>query len=158
MLSKSSPAILYVPALILLLCTAGSAGAAPADPCSLLTPDQVSAVLGSKVEPGKAVGSKMCEWRLPNQPNSLNGKKAALILQDSRAFAYAKMPVNDSTITKTPVTGVGDEAIQGTTAGKVTTLSVRKGDTAFTVHVTGFPIDQAQAMEKTLALQILPKL
>jgi hypothetical protein len=131
--------------------------AAPKDPCSLLTPEQVSAVLGSKVEAGKALGPKMCQWLVANQPNSLAGKKAAVTLQDLRGFNYAKMPLNDSRITKTPVSGIGDEAVQGTTVGKVTTLSVRKGDTAFTVHVTGFPIDQAETMEKSLALQILPK-
>jgi hypothetical protein len=139
------------------LSIAGVSKGAPGDPCSLLTTEQVSAALGTQVEAGKAVGPKMCQWLVPNQPNSLAGKKVAVTLQDMRGFNYAKMPVNDSRITKTPVSGIGDEAVQGTTVGKVTTLSVRKGDSAFTVHVTGFPVEQAQSMEKSLALQILPK-
>ena len=153
---NSSLAIVSI--ALTLFCTASSTNAAPSDPCSLLTPDQIGAVIGSTVEAGKAVGTKMCQWLVPNQPAGLNGKKVAVTLQDSRAFAYAKTPVNDARITKTPVSGVGDEAIQGTTLGKVTTLTVKKGDTVFVVHVTGFPVDQAQSMEKSLALQILPKL
>ena len=150
---NSSLAIVSI--ALTLFCTARSTNAAPSDPCSLLTPDQISAVIGSTVEAGKAVGTKMCQWLVPNQPTGL---KVAVTLQDSRAFAYAKTPVNDSRITKTPVPGVGDEAIQGTALGKVTTLTVKKGDTVFVVHVTGIPVDQAQSMEKSLALQILPKL
>ena len=61
-------------------------------------------------------------------------------------------------ITKTPVTGVGDDAVFGTTQGIGTVLTVKKGDIVFVVHVFGFPDDQTQAKEKALALQILPKL
>ena len=74
-----------------------------------------------------------------------------------RAFAYAKMPVGHG-ITKIRASGIGDEAIWGRTAGYATVLTVKKGSLAFGVHFYGFPNDQIEAKEKTLALEILPKL
>jgi hypothetical protein len=130
--------------------------AAPANACSLLTPDQVSAVLGVTVGEGKSVVPKVCQWSVSGQ-----SKKVLLTLLDERAFAYAKMPVGHG-ITKTPVGGIGDEALYGTTPRVATTLSVRKGKSAFTVRVAGFDetkdIDQIKEKEKTLAEEILSKM
>ena len=42
----------------------------PLDPCSLLTPDQIKAVLNSPVEPGQpgvAKGSNECTWAPPKK-------------------------------------------------------------------------------------------
>lgn len=65
-------------------------------------------------------------------------------------------------ITKTPVSGIGDEALYGTTPRVATTLSVRKGKSAFTVRVAGFDetkdIDLIKEKEKTLAEEILSKM
>jgi hypothetical protein len=69
--------------------------------------------------------------------------------------------VNSKAITKAPATGIGDEAVYGTTSGYATTLSVKKGDFFSVVRVWGVPLDQAkavddvQAREKTLVPQIL---
>jgi hypothetical protein len=143
-----------------LIATLGSRAtyaAPPADPCSLLTASQVGDVLGVSVGPGQKVGGKLCQWSAGGQPAGPNGKKVLLTLQDERAFTYAKMPVGHG-ITKTPVSGVGDDAVYGTTPGVGTTLAVKKGAAAFVVHVTGFSIDDIKAKEKTLALEVLPKL
>ena len=143
-----------------LLVTFGSRAtyAAPAvDPCSLLTAAQVGDVLGLSVGPGQKVAAKLCQWSAPGQATGPNGKKVLLTLQDERAFTYAKMPVGHG-ITKTPVTGIGDDAVYGTTPGLGTTLAVKKGTVAFVVHVTGFSEDEIKAKEKTLALEIIPKL
>ena len=51
---------------------------------------------------------------------------------------------------------LGDDALYITTLG--IGLNVKKGDTAFTIRVYGFPKDQMQAKEKTLALDALSKL
>ena len=128
------------------------------DPCSLLTPAQVSAVLGVNVGPGKSLVSTICGWAAPNQTPGVAVKKVTITIQKPQAFAYAKMPVNSKAITKTPVSGIGDDAVFGTTSGKFATLTVKKGDVVFGVHVDGFPLDQIEEKEKTLAKEIVTKL
>lgn len=123
-----------------------------ADPCSLLTPAQVTAELGVPAAPGQAlVPSKVCVW------SASAGKRVIITLQDPRSFAYARMPVGNG-IVKVPVSGIGDDAVYGTTPGSSTVLTVKKGDVVFVVHVNGFPNDQLETKEKTLALDVLGKL
>lgn len=131
---------------------------AATDPCSLLTPAQVSAVLGVNVGAGKTLASTVCDWTSPNQAPGVAAKKVTVTLQKPQAFAYAKMPVNSKEITKTPVSGIGDDAVFGATSGKYSSLTVKKGDVVFAVHVFGFPLDQQEDKEKTLAKEILGKL
>src|SRR5262249_3027840 len=118
-----------IPAVFFIICTSTAYAAMPSDPCSLLTPAQVSAALGTTVGAGVAVGSALCQWIAPNQPNSMNAKKVTLRLQNAQQFAYAKTLVGGG-ITKTPASGIGDEAVYGTspgtTPGLATTLAVRK--------------------------------
>ena len=146
----------------LLLAGAPSAFAAPPSPCTLLTAAQVSAVLGVNVGEGQPRLSTLCEWSEPGKPTP-GSKKVTLTLQNPQAFAYAKMQVGGG-ITKTPVSGIGDEAIYGTTTNLAAVLTVKKGDVVFVVRVYGFPIDpgkpleEVQAKEKTLALEIVSKL
>jgi hypothetical protein len=136
--------------------------APPSDPCSLLTPAQVSAVLGVNVGEGQRMAPTLCEWSVSGQSGP-GSKKVTVTLQNPQAFAYAKMPVGHG-ITKTPVSGIGDDAVYGTTPNFAATLTVKKGDVVFAVRVFGFPIaegkslDEVQAKEKTLALEILSKL
>jgi hypothetical protein len=157
---KTSTALVIGVLCVLAVCRSRPAyGAPPADPCTLLTQPQVSAVLGASVGVGKRVAPTLCEWSAPGQPQTLSAKKVTVTLQDERAFAAAKTPVPDgrARITKAPVSDVGDEAVSGTSpAGTV--LTVKKGSTVFVVHVYGFPVDQTKVMEKTLALHILSKL
>lgn len=136
--------------------------APPADPCSLLTQAQASAVLGVNVDPAKRVAPTMCSWSAPNQANSVNAKKIAVLISNERAFTYAKTPVVASE-TAVPANGICDDAAYsfptGEKSGAATSLFVKKGSSFFTVHVYGFP-DQAKAMamEKTLALNACTKL
>ena len=147
----------------LLLAGPPGALAAPGGPCSLLTAAQVSAVLGVSVGEGQPRLSTLCEWSEPGK-SAPGSKKVTLTLQNPQAIAYAKTPVPGGGITKTPVSGVGDEAIFGTTANIAAVLTVKKGDVVFVVRVYGFPIDSGkpleavQAKEKTLALEIVSKL
>ena len=148
----------------LVLCSSqlAFAGGTETDPCSLLTQAQVSAVLGTNVDPAKQVTPTMCGWSAPNQPNSINAKKVALLMSNERAFGFAKTPVVSSETTA-PASGICEDAVYsfptGNKSGLATALYVKKGSTYFTVHVYGFP-DQAKtmAMEKTLALNACSKL
>jgi hypothetical protein len=154
--SKYSTA-LVIAAFCILNCTSRPADAAPTtDPCTLLTQAQVSAALGVDVAAGQHFAKTICQWSAPG-PSTPNARKLMLTLQDERAFAYAKMPVGHG-VTKTPVSGIGDDAVSGTTPGLGTVLTVKKANVVFVVHVFGFPPDEVQAKEKTLALQILSKL
>jgi hypothetical protein len=135
--------------------------APPTNACSLLTTAQVSAVLGVPVEAGKPLAptiTKVCHWGAINAAREgMTSKGAMLTLQDAGAFAYAKMPVGHGII-KVPVSGIGDDAVYGTTPGYPTVLTVKKGDVVFVVHVNGFSDEQIKAKEKTLALDVLAKL
>ena len=73
-------------------------------------------------------------------------------------FNTAKTPVNG--ITKTPVTGVGDEAFYMVSPLRVSP-QVRKGNSVFEIMVGGFPAQQSEqvkTMEKTLAQDAVAKL
>lgn len=130
----------------------------PANACSLLTPAEVSAVLGMAVGTGTPfpTNSKLCQWGTVSLDGRA-GKGVTLNLQDVAAFAYAKMPLGHG-ITKVPVSGIGDDAVYGTTPGWPTVLTVKKGQVVFTLHVSGFPDEQLKTKEKTLALNVLAKL
>jgi hypothetical protein len=159
---RSSKIVTAVFAAILLALCARTAWAT--DACSLLTPAQVSAVLGVQVGPGEHIvpnNTAMCGWSQPGH-NGLSDKKVVLTLytqMGSRTpadrFNTAKTPVHG--VTKTPVSGIGDEAFYST-AGAVTALVVRKGNTPFHVDVRGFPAEQVKDKEKTLAGEIVGKL
>jgi hypothetical protein len=135
----------------------------PPDPCSLLTAAQVGSVLGVQVSEGHRIVPKLCEWAAPAQPGT-STKKLTVTYETAQGFAYAKMPVGARGITKVPVSGMGDDAVLGTTPKIATTLTVKKGDLYFSVHIWGFPLvqtqdlEKVQAMEKTLAHEILAKL
>jgi LysM repeat protein len=79
-------------------------------------------------------------------------------MQDAKAFAFAKSPAKSANLTKTPASGVGDEAVFNTIGSVTATLTVKKGDTYFEVHVYGFGVEQTQMIEKTLAQAIVAKL
>lgn len=153
--TKHSAALFIGALFVLVACTSRPAYCAP-DPCSLLTQAHVSAALGVQVGEGRLVVPTICEWAAPGE-SAPRAKKVLITLQGPQAFAYAKMPVGHG-ITKTPVSGIGDDAVYGTTPGAPTVLTVKKGNVVFVVHVTGLPDDQTKAKEKTLALEILSKL
>lgn len=147
---------------VLAFCAVRPALAAPpTDACALLTPAQVGAVLGITVGAGTPLipaNTKLCQWGAVSLAGKGMAKKGVMLtLQNPMAFAYAKMPVGHGII-KVPVSGIGDDAVYGTTPGYPTVLTVKKGDVVFVVHVNGFPDDQIKAKEKQLALDVLAKL
>jgi hypothetical protein len=140
-----------------LLASASAAdGAPPADACSLLTPAQVSAALGATAGEGKAVTPSLCQWTAPGKNGG--SERVAVTIGNAQRFAMAKVPVNTPSVTKTPVSGIGDEAVFGTTAGQAASINVKKGEVYFAVTLMGVPLDKAQAVATTLAKDVLGKL
>jgi hypothetical protein len=126
--------------------------------CALLTTAQVTAALGTAVEAGVplvASNPTSCGWAPPGGPN-IDAKKVTVQLSTLKSFEASKKPM--SGIEKTPLSGVGDDAIYVTTPGFGTGLNVRKGNSAFQVRVGGFKPDKEKEIEKALAMQILKKL
>jgi len=145
--------IVFGGSMVFVVATRPAAPAAAAvDPCSLLTPAQVAAALGVP-EVKTSQGEKRCGW-VPKKyaPGS---KQAYLQLEDEKGFEAARTrPAG----VVTPVNGIGDAAVQVTTQGIRTILTVKKKDVVFAVSVMGLPVDQAKTAEQTLAKQAVSKL
>ncbi|MBV9158701.1 MAG: hypothetical protein JO097_20745 [Acidobacteriaceae bacterium] len=139
-----------------------SLAADPDDACVLLTQQQVSAILGVSVQPGKPVSVRMCQW----EQSDVSGPKSKRVLltvfgkmgtlTPVDRFNTSKAPV--SGIAKEPVSGVGDDALFIPTVGLA--LNVRSGSSAFQIRVSGPGLshDQLKQMEIALAKQVIPKL
>jgi hypothetical protein len=164
---RSNAAVAAVVGVVVSVCAGSSqlAGEGPGDACSLLTQARVGAALGVSVGAGQHLtpsSQLTCVWSQPTDPNH-SGKRAVLEIigpvgrmTPADRFTTAKTPV--SGITKTPVTGVGDEAIYLTTPGVGTGLDVKKGSSVILVRVYGFPLDQIKTIEKALAQDALTTL
>jgi hypothetical protein len=162
---KPTAAALGVLGVLALTASRAAYATPPSDACSLLTPAQVTAVLGVSVAAGEklAPGSAaLCGWEVPGQ-KSMNRKRVVLSiytrignLTPVERFNDAKFPMQG--IKKEPVGGIGDDAIFATTPGFGTGLIFRKGDGAFDLRVYGFPEDQIKAKEKELADCVIQKL
>jgi hypothetical protein len=150
--------------------TASFAGAAPPpakDACSLLTAAQVSQALGVAVSAAKQTGQFDCEWSEPGA-NVVRGKRVLLhilgpvgTLTPVEQFTTIKMPLPVKGITKTPLSGVGDDAVYGITGASAPELTVKKGNSVFQIRIQGFPrnqINEIEAKEKVLAQDVLAKL
>lgn len=142
--------------------TPAAYAAPPKDACTLLTAAQVSAALGVSVEAGKTVDKSICEWS--QQGAALRGKTVLLTILEPIGnltpvdrFNAAKMPLPVKGITKTPVSGLGDDAVYGGNNFRVA-LTVKKGNSAFEIMVSGFPVEESKAKEKELAKEVLAKL
>ena len=139
--------------------------APPKDACSLLTPVQVSGVLGVPAA-GRSLGPKTCMWVQTGVKPGSPRRRADLLMLEMQGFvqasAVAKMP--NSPTSATPVSGLGDDAyyLSMTSGRPFTELRVKKGSVAFGIRVessgTPFTADQIKAKEKTLAQDVLANL
>jgi hypothetical protein len=134
-------------AVLFMINRAPSAAPAAEDACAILSQAQVSAALGVPVDAGRQIGpsNALCGWNQPNDP-SHSGKRAMLSLyrtlgKSSPVERFENGKIAMQGITKTPISGVGDE-----------------GASSFQVRVYGFPADQIPAIEKALAQEVLGKL
>lgn len=84
-----------------------------------------------------------------------------LSLWDGSASGWAKIQMPLPGVTKTAVSGLGDDALfstLGPAAKQFVTLSVKKGSTAYLFKVYGPTVTEQMTMEKTLAGNVLAKL
>jgi hypothetical protein len=133
--------------------------APPEDACSLLTQAQIGAALSVSVGAGSYLTptfKKTCTWNATGG-STTGAKYVTLMLQSPDAYQAGKQaPVK--TIVVTPASGVGDDAYY-LAVGSNVGLIVKKGNVAFKVAVYGdLPMEKKQAMEKTLAQQVVSKL
>ena len=133
------------------------ASAAPADDaCALLTPTQIGAVLSASVGAGTYLTptfKKTCTW------NATAGHEfVTLMLENADWFQSGKVPMVSS-IVVTPASGVGDDAYY-LAVGQNVGLIVKKGNVSFkvAVYAANTPLSKKEALEKTLAQQIVTRL
>jgi hypothetical protein len=137
--------------------TAQVSHAAPLpDACSLLTAVQVTDALGIAVKAGtpSPFDSSLCDWPPPGPSNT---KEVEVSISDTTNWSLIKGPSGAAGEERTPVSGLGEDALYLKTAGQ-TMLYVKKGKVEFYVRVHGFPPDQVKVKEKALAQDILAKL
>ena len=134
--------------------------AADADACALLTAAQVSAAVGFRVTEGKHVTPtfvKTCTW---TGSNSSGVQVVTLNLQTGTFFDGAKKTAAAMVAAGAAVksAGVGDDSyfyVRGTQVD----LWVKKGGNACKITIyKQIPVEQKQAIELSLAKQVLAKL
>ncbi len=158
--SKSAivPALGTMLIAIFFLVSRSACAAPPGDACSLLTQAEVSAALGISVGAGQHViasSTAMCGWTKAGS-SVPSAKRVTLTLETTTSFSNSKIPMQG--ITKTPLSGVGDDALYIDTRGVGAGLQVKKGGAAFSLRVYGFPVDQIKAKEKDLAQKIVGRM
>ena len=137
--------------------------APPDDPCALLTQDQVSAALGGTVGAPRRTSTvlKACTWAQAGGGSAVQVILRSADDHDKMMKQTSAMAKEDTAITVTSVSGLGDDAFYTTMSpGPHAILSVKKGNVAINVSVVSsqIPVEKQKAIEKTLAQQILAKL
>ena len=127
-------------------------------PCSLLTPDQIKAVLNSPVEPGQpgvAKDSNDCTWS-----DARGEDRVYIALQPRTAFQTTRAQIEKTGGHPTPVTGVGEDAFLVSSGDSSSALYVLAKNHLLLLTVNGPNASQQQneAAEKALATQVLPQL
>jgi hypothetical protein len=166
--SKYSLGAIIAAIFIIAAAAAPSAAAAPpTDACPLLTPAEVSAVVGVSVGAGSHITPtylKSCTWAPPGGATK-DFTTLLLALESAASYQSAKAMLQavansqgKGGITMTPASGIGDDAIYSSVAN-YTKLIVKKGDVVFQLVIYGsFPIEKKRDMEKALASKVLAKL
>ena len=121
-------------------------------PCSLLTQDQVSTIIGSSVGAGSPIATTGCSWTTKGAPRVT----LSISMQSEKMFAAAKSSAPPNT-TKNSISGVGDEATF-TGVPNFSSLWVKKGTKFFLVRIYGLPVSEAQTKLKAAATTAVSKL
>jgi hypothetical protein len=140
---------LFVGAFVVSLCCAQLAFGATA-PCELLTQDQVSSTVGASAGAGSPIANTGCSWKASKVTVTVS-------IQNERIFGGAKTNAAPAGMSRTSVSGVGDEAIF-IGAENFSSLWVRKGTTYLLVRIYGVPVSDAQPKLKALATDAVSKL
>ena len=146
------------------LCAAAvpSAAHADTDACTLLTPAQVGAAVGVSVSAGEHVTPtfvRTCTW---SPSGSSPVKAVTLNLQTAAVYDGGKRTANQMAAMgkggAVKAASVGEDAYYFV-AGDQVGLLVKKGGTSFKVAVYAkLPVAKKEAIELTLAKQVLAKL
>lgn len=134
------------------------AAARAQDPCSLLTPDQIKAVLNSPVEPGQpgvAKDSNECTWS-----DAQGEDRVYIALRPGADFRTIRTQIEKNGGHTIPVTGIGEDAFFITPDESNAALNVlaKNHFLILTVTLPDANQEKTEAAEKALAAQILPKL
>ncbi len=157
-------ALTTIGGLILLTTIPLAWAAAPTNACALLSVGQVGTILGVQVEAGKnLISPNDCRWK---QMNAKPGSDAAMLqvnLSKAQSFEIGKTVIPNWT--KTPITGLGDDAYSADQGGKMTfpispSLSVKKGAVFLVISakVPKATLEQTKDVEKRIAGAILDTL
>ena len=133
----------------------------PTDPCSLLTAQDVSGVLGIKSLPGRPyMGSKAVCFYSADTTFDLTARTATLMVLPTGGFDAGKQMGGSGPLAGKSA-GVGDDSYY-MSYGNYAKLGVKKGSHEFTVTVTPGPDkmtpEQIGELEKALAKQALARL
>jgi hypothetical protein len=157
-------ALASITVLTLLNTIQPASAAAPTNACELLTQAQIATVLGVEVDAGKnIIGPDDCRFIQKGAKPGSDAAELQVNLTKAQAFEIGKTPLPNWT--KTPITGLADEAYSADRNGKITfpvspSLSVKKG-AIFVVIIAKVPkadMEQTKAVEKKVASAILEKL
>jgi hypothetical protein len=127
-------------------------------PCSLLTPDQIKAVVNVPVNPGQPGGTKDspdCTWR------DAKGEDRVYVSLKTRDTFNVTRAQMSNTGRLASVTGVGEDAFFVTSPAGSTTYLYALGKHHLLLLQANIPNasrQDNQAAEKALATEILPKL
>jgi hypothetical protein len=129
----------------------------PPDACALLSTPEVAAALGVDVDPGTKIGDRACRWNGRAKRPGAAVATLRINFAELRSFEIGKTPL--SGYTKSPESGIGDDAYS-VVGGGVVTLSVKKGSAVVIifVDVPNTTAEQTKTVEKTLALKLVGKL
>jgi hypothetical protein len=107
-----------------------------AEPCSLLTPDEVSKILGIRSLPGRPwMGSKVSCFFSGSNDFDLGARTVTVMVITRAAFDSAKQLSTHGPLAGKSG-GVGDESYFVSVGTRYAKLGVRKGDRAFSITVT----------------------
>ena len=117
----------------------------PKAPCSVLTPQEVTAAIGANSGPRQVVRT-LCEWDASGRPGKLSlGFLSASAWEQTRALREQMKGFN-----RTPISGLGEEAVFSSNS-LVSTLQVKKGGSILDMHLYGIAPDDAKGKEIILA-------
>jgi hypothetical protein len=136
-------------------------GAAPSDPCALLTQAEVSAALGSPVGPGATIDDpRTCTWEY-TPGGSVPKAQASIDIETDSFDNLCNVPSNPAIgLTMIPLTGVGDAACIAELSGTIPVLTFDKGGHAYSTSVGlgNVPPATTEAAEKAMAVAAAARL
>jgi hypothetical protein len=133
------------------------------DSCAVLTPAEISSVLGVPIDPGEhtlPTSTIMCHWSQTGVPPGATGAGAQrLVLLLGTLDAFNREKNAKANVKVTPAPGIGDDAFY-VLSSFGTSLYVRKGSSTveFSIHNMHLPQADLWAKEKALGIAAAARL